>query len=333
MFVRQDHCARLVDVESVGPSGERQRFDAVELRRLLDALRSGLSSQGSVIPDVFTSTGGHEPLVGAIRQVLSALASHNIPAQRVMSEVASVVRSADQTAVMLKLLTNACTLWSERTVAILGGRKIDTLNRLLGQPVPDVLGLLDLTDDENRHTAVLRWLLDPRSAPTIAPATLLALAGRLKNTAGWTTELNLALKSDTLSVRREYTIADEWTDEDRLERIDLVVSGPRFILAIENKLWALEHGEQTQRYWDWLDGLPEHILRAGIFLSPSGMPPASQSFRAMSYLELLSCLLEAPSRGEVTAEEEILMASYTRTLANGVLSAELRAVQRGGVSR
>jgi hypothetical protein len=99
-----------------------------------------------------------------------------------------------------------------------------------------------------------------------------------------------AIDTDSLSVHREYTIAYEWTDESRLDRIDIVISSPRFVLAVENKVWAREHGEQTRSYWDWLNRLT--IRKAGLFLSPSGFPPASEAFKAVSYLELLSCFLE-----------------------------------------
>jgi len=230
-----------------------------------------------------------------------------------------------------ELLDTVTSRWIDRTVAILGPRKIQNLSRLLDRRVPDFLGLLDLANDENRHSALLRWTLDPRTAPTVGPATLVALVARLDDAVSWTAEIRRALKTDTLSVHREYTIADEWTDETRLERIDLVVSSPRFLLAIENKVRSREHGEQTQRYWAWLEKLS--ILRAGIFLSPSGMPAISPSFTSMSYLEMLSCLLDATLTSDLTVEEEIIMASYVKTLAGGVLSAELQAIRRSGSSR
>jgi hypothetical protein len=36
--------------------------------------------------------------------------------------------------------------------------KTAVLRNPLGSTTPDFLGFLDMTDDENRHSAVLRWL-------------------------------------------------------------------------------------------------------------------------------------------------------------------------------
>jgi hypothetical protein len=72
-----------------------------------------------------------------------------------------------------------------------------------------------------------------------------------------------ALANDSLSVRTEYTIAREWTDEKRLDRIDIVVSGPRCVLVIENKIRAREHDAQTRSCWAWLDPLPLLRRRRG----------------------------------------------------------------------
>jgi hypothetical protein len=126
--------------------------------------------------------------------------------------------------------------------------KAEILKNLLGSTTPDFLSLLDLTDDENRHSAVLRWLLDPACAPTIAPSALIALTKRLDRSSDWAREIRAAFETRSIVVRREYTISREWTNENRLDRIDLVVSSRKFFLALENKVLAPEHDEQTRRY-------------------------------------------------------------------------------------
>lgn len=306
--------------------GEAPKVEAARLREFLDDLRTRLASRSHVFLDVHTPTDVHTALLETIQKVLSTLGTQSFVAQRVLSEAAPVVPSAAQATAIVDLLGRVCDQWTASIFARLGPHKTRGLRRLLARPVPDILSLLDLARDENRHSAFLRCLLDPRSAPTVAPAALRALVSRLTDVAELTAELNRALKTDTLSVKREYTIANEWTDEDRRERIDLVISSSRFILAIENKVDSREHGEQTERYWGWLEGATK--LRAGIFLSPSGMTPASPRFQAMSYLEMLSCLLEVPAAGGLMAEEEILLASYVRALSASVLDAELRALQQ-----
>jgi hypothetical protein len=207
---------------------------------------------------------------------------------------------------------------------LLGPGKIDILRQLLTQPVPDFLGLLGRRNDENLNSAVLRWLLDPREAPSIAFPALSHLVGCLDQADSWRQHFKEAIANDSLRVRTEYTIGREWTEEERLDRIDIVISGPRCVLAIENKIWAREHDAQTESYWAWLE--PLQLLRSGLFLSPAGLPPMSSGFCAISYLHLLSCLLEGPLRAKPSSTEEFVLASYVKTLSEGPLRTELRLI-------
>jgi hypothetical protein len=210
----------------------------------------------------------------------------------------------------------------------LGLGKIDVLRQLLGQPVPDFLGLLDRRNDENLNSAVLRWLLDPRDAPSVAFPALSHLVGCLDDADSWRRHFEEAIANDSLHVRAEYTIAREWTEEQRLDRIDIVISGPRCVLAIENKIRAREHDAQTKSYWAWLE--PLRLLRAGLFLTPGGLPPISPGFCAISYLDLLSCLLEGPLRAKPSSTEAVVLASYVKTLSEGPLRTELRLIGMTG---
>jgi len=269
----------------------------------------------------------HEQSLDALKGVLNALASHSFTTQHVLSEVSSIQYPVHEIAPLSRLVEDVLTSWRSRVRAVLGPNRGRALAKLLEIRVPDFLSLLEIAKRENRHSAILRWLLDPRTAPTIAPAALLALFKRLEPAEDWARSLGQALRANSVSVIREYTIAREWTEEDRLDRIDIVVLGPTFILAIENKVQAHEHGEQTRRYWEWLE--PLRMQRAGIFLSPSGAVAASAAFRPMSYLDLLTCLLDGVVDQSLTAEEEIVMASYVRTLASGILRSEVQAAISG----
>jgi PD-(D/E)XK nuclease superfamily len=214
---------------------------------------------------------------------------------------------------------------AQRLERILGPGKIAVVRRLLLHPAPDLLGLLSKTHDENMHSAMLGWLLDPRQAPGIAVPALSRLANWLPEPDAWRRSFQSAVANDSLCVRMEYTIAREWTDEERLDRIDIVVSGPKCILAIENKIRAREHDAQTESYWAWLE--PLGLLRGGLFLSPSGLPPMSPGFHAISYLELLSCLLDGAVTSTLAPGEETMLASYLKTLSNGPLQPELRCIR------
>ena len=103
----------------------------------------------------------------------------------------------------------------------------------------------------------------------------------------WQRRVRRAIDDDVLSIRREYVYGREWEGSGRLDRIDLVILGPGFTIAIENKVRAGEHNEQTRAYWAWLDthrnkrhfnevepraiAGSDHLI-AGLFLSPNGIP-------------------------------------------------------------
>jgi hypothetical protein len=263
-------------------------------------------------------------LLEPLESILNALAGYRIAAAPDLPVARLGNASTPAETSLEPLLTRLRDSWVSHVRARLAPQKVKILATLLASTTPDFLGLLDLSADENRHSAVLRWLLDPRCAPTIALPALVSLAKRLPDPSRWEHELRSAAAGGSLSVRREYTIRREWTNEDSLARIDIVVTSPTFVLAVENKVEAREHGEQTHVYWDWL--APLQCLRAGLLLSPAGFPAACEDFKALTYLELLGCLLEGPSATPSLPEERTVLESYVKTLASGILSPEIHAI-------
>lgn len=223
------------------------------------------------------------------------------------------------------LVNELTTLWSVRATMTLGMRRSAVLRRLLNDPAPDLLGVIQREDDENSHSAVLRWLFDPRKAPKLAPVALRCLVTRFREALTWRSAVRDGIALGCVSVRREVVIGHDMGQDDNKDRIDLVISGPDFVIGIENKVWALEHDEQTHSYTRWLDSL-RVPLRAGIFLTPSGMPAASSSFRPLSYLELTGFLLEAPTIDTISPREERVLAGYLHTLRRRILRAEFNAI-------
>ena len=199
---------------------------------------------------------------------------------------------------------------------------------LMKHAAPNLLGILGRAHDENAHSEVIRWLLDPRCAPNVAPITLASLVAHLEPATEWTARVRAAVERDSLSVRREYVYGREWEDSEELDRIDLVISGGGFVIPIENKLWAVEHGSQTLAYWSWLERLPG--LRAGIFLTPTGFTAACPHFVPVSYLDLLRCFLDAALTGKLSGAEQSVLASYVKTLADHVLRPEARTIRGMG---
>ena len=215
--------------------------------------------------------------------------------------------------------------------ASLDSRKMSVARSLLSHSVPDLLDVLGKTAEENAHSDVIRWLLDPREAKVVAPAALRALVKRLpRETDEWQRLISIAVQQHTLSVRREYAIPTEEADEKGQGRIDLLISGPGFGLVIENKVGSDEHDNQTDLYWQWLYEQKELRLKGAMFLTPVGFPAQNRNFKPLSYLDLLSCLLEGPAQVRVEGVEEAVLASYVKTLAAGILQQELHVIVQSG---
>ena len=294
--------------------------DASRLRVTLDAIRQTFAQEYVPVgPEALILNATR--VVESIRMVLDELRQY--VGEGIVPGVGEAYRTREQAESLTHLLVDLQHGWERRAADKLGTKKLETLRRLLGRPAPDFLQLLGREGDENTNSSVLAWLLDPRQAPTLALPALCALAEFLDDPGTWKRSLTEAATSGCLSVKREYTIAREWTTEDSTDRLDLMVSGSSFVLGLENKIYASEHAGQTVGYERFLKRASP--LSGGLYLSPAGVAPASEWFRAVSYMELLSCLLEGATEDAVDSAEEVVLASYVKTLARHVLRIELRA--------
>ena len=302
-------------------------IDASRLERVLVALHATL-------PNAVKNYGGelHEALLGEraglverLRAFLEGLRSLDLTASHHGMTLAYNTVSQKQLASVLANLSLAV---GNHVASLLGTTKLRSFRTLLSDPFPDLLALTGRSNDENAHSSALAWLLDIRQAPTVAPHALRALATFLNEPDEWRRRLADATAKGTVSVRREVMMGREASDLSACDRIDLLISGPDFLIAIENKIWSHEHDSQTVTYSHWLDELPSHTLRAGLFLTPDGVPAACPAFKAVSYLELLGCLLEAPAHITLPDAERAVLAGYIKALASEVLRNESRVARR-----
>jgi hypothetical protein len=260
-----------------------------------------------------------DAIAESLRAVLAATATAGLRTSSLRGMM-SEYRDPSQIERLRSALIDLHDGWVRRTKDRLGEAKLLRLKDLLEVPSAEFLDVIQRTRDENTHSQVLRWLLDPRSAPGVAPSALRRLVSGLDDSSLWRASLDRALENDLVSVKREFTIGREWGG-DELDRIDLVISGPGFLLAIENKTQSMEGRSQTLAYWRWLSSLPG--LRAGVFLTPTGVVADCPDFKPFSYLDLLDCLLDDPGV-PLEEEENVVLSSYLRTLKNHILRIELR---------
>lgn len=301
--------------------------DAPALRSTLDALRSALQR-----PPVSPLSGevlrhDRKAIATSLRLILDRLGGVDLTATRAMSGFVREFRPEAQVQGLRTLFSGLQDGWRKRVARILGETKLSVVRRLLSSPSPDVLRILGREDDENSHSDLIAWMLNPRRAPTIAPVALRRLVASFEDRDEWHRRIDAAVPGELVSVRREMMIGRELAGSDDLCRVDIVVSGPGFVLAIENKVWSSEHSDQTSTYWSWLELLdPKRTLRGGVFLSPSGTNASCSHFVPLSYLELVSALLEAPAAGPILPAEEIVLGSYLKTLSRNILPVETRAI-------
>ena len=153
--------------------------------------------------------------------------------------------------------------WKRHVQSRFDGAKGGALWGLKDRHGVEILAVMNKLDNENAHSDVIRWLLDPLAARNVAPAALLKLAEALDEPEEWKARISRAIDRGALAVRREVVIGLDGEDPAALERVDIVVSGPDFLLAIENKVWSHEHDGQTETYARWFEGFrPERVRRA-----------------------------------------------------------------------
>ena len=137
---------------------------------------------------------------------------------------------------------------------------LDELGRQLSEF--NLFHLLGIGGEEEKHSRVLAWLLNPRGNHQLGDA---FLKGFLAATTG------LELAGDDLSaveVRREWRnqVDGEWGFLDIL----VLDEGNQWLCAIENKVWTGEHSRQLTRYRRALETAYSNYDRHYIFLSPRG---------------------------------------------------------------
>ena len=315
------------------PKAASWMLDATQLRQSLDRLsdlldRPQVPRSDDTIPLPFSRHSLHD----SVSQVLDAVSRVDASSYRTVAAVGIGYRPASEAEQLRKFVESLRGSWARRVRDGLGPAKTACLVELLRSPAPDFLGIINQRRNENMNSDVLACLLDPRRSPEFAPNILRALVGHLDDSEKWPARVAAAIGGGVLSVRRECVTGREGDgDAQGLDRVDLLVSGPGFDLVIENKVFSSEHGRQTVRYWEWMQSFrgglsSEERLLGGVFLSPSGRIPCCANFKPLSYLDLVNCLLEGPTRSDVPAESErVLLSSYLKTLASGVLNTELRA--------
>ena len=182
----------------------------------------------------------------------------------------------------------------------------------------DVFDVFRLHGDEQFHSNLLAWLLDPRGSHGLGDLFLQRfLAG-----SGAARAIRAAHRPSTV-VRREKSL--EFHGEYGRLDIWMLNVDANFVCAIENKVWAPESGDQLAWYRKVLarDHPGQRVHR--VFLTPRGVPPDDPEERehwmTMSYAGILRLVEETTAAAGDAANGDVLalLRQYAITLRRNIV--------------
>ena len=126
---------------------------------------------------------------------------------------------------------------------------ISRLNQLYSEGVKDTIitlpGIFGKQRNETFITSWLAYLLNP-DVNGIGVTALNALLKCYEKQSGRETEGLLITDAEQIVVETEYTFAESG------RRIDLLITTESYVIGVEHKIDAGEHGDQTSDYWQGL---------------------------------------------------------------------------------
>lgn len=162
------------------------------------------------------------------------------------------------------------------------------------------------TRQELRHSAFLRWFLDPAESHGLGayPLRNFLKAAVGSGDGGAATPTLVDVDGWSLTTTRAFA---EWEQIDVLLRND----EDGFVVVVENKVDTTEHSQQLLRYRELIEAeFPshEHLF---VYLNPAGDQPSDDAYVAMSY-SLLADLVDkvVERRGTQTSEDVIGFLRY-----------------------
>ena len=177
--------------------------------------------------------------------------------------------------------------------------------------------LLGIVGDEEKHSRVLAWLLNPRENHQLGDAFLksfLAAATGLEPAGDdWS----------AVEVRREWRnrVDGEWGFLDIL----ILDEGNQWLCAIENKVWSGEHSRQLTRYRQALEIRYRNYDQHYIFLSPRGTLAQDAAerghWKAVGYEVVCQAVeetLESPA-DSISEAARVFLQQYAGAVRRGIL--------------
>lgn len=182
---------------------------------------------------------------------------------------------------------------------MLDNRELERLEALLGEFNPFVA--LNWTRQELRHSAFLRWLLDPSETHGLGSYFLRLF---LKRAASQTEGLGGTFPSVIELDSWDYSsaqVVQEWNNIDVLIHDESIP----FVGVIETKIDTAEHSSQLSRYRSIVAENFPAAKKLFVFLTIGGDPPSDDNYVSLSYAEIASLIDDVTTRREDQLSTEV----------------------------
>ena len=148
------------------------------------------------------------------------------------------------------------------------------------------------TRQEIRHSAFLRWLLDPSETHGLGSYYLRAFLKRLAHKSrGMGTATPSVIDVDGWEYSKAQVLS-EWNNIDILIRDDR----NQLICVVENKVDSTEHSQQLQRYREIVESQFPDYKKLLAFLTVEGDTPSDEAYVAFRYEEIAELTAETMDR-------------------------------------
>ena len=179
----------------------------------------------------------------------------------------------------------------------------------------NIFDVLKISSVEIRHSNMLAWLLDPNENHGYGDK---ILAGLLQKVANNDSSGRYDVCSLLLMDLDEFEVAREWKNIDIL----LTSDKEKTVIAIENKIWSGEHGDQLKRYRQTVErNFSDFTRRIYLYLTPNGDDASDpDSWISISYADIVDIISGEPSKDARDTDAEVLIRNYVDMLRRDIVN-------------
>ena len=185
----------------------------------------------------------------------------------------------------------------------------------------NLFDVLDIAKFEIRHSNMLAWLLNPNENHGLDDSVLRGFIQYIVDSYSNDTD---TIFNTLLMSCQDFTVSREWNDKQR-QRIDIlaVSDKEKFVLCIENKIGAPEHGDQLNDYRSIVEIKYPDYRKVYVFLTPEGRQATDpDNWHSMSYTEVLEIIERAKGKVNLPSEQQLLIDNYIDIIRRKIVGDE-----------